>query len=212
MSDLVSVAQVVETIQGESSLAGYPCTLLRLAGCPLHCSFCDTEWAKKKGTEATIETLVERCRGAGLHHVLVTGGEPLAQPCAPALVSALGDAGLVVVLETSGAFSTEGVDPRVKTVLDVKCPGSRMQDRMDWSNLERLRPHDEVKFVLVDRADYEYARDVILRERLVERATVLLSPVLDELKPSEVGGWMMADRLGARLGVQLHKIAWPELW
>ena len=212
MTTTVEIAQVVETVEGESLLAGYPCTLVRLAGCPLSCSYCDTEWAKREGSPTEVSTLVERAAAAALHHVLVTGGEPLAQPGAPHLLEALCDRGLRVVLETSGAFSTEAVDPRVVTVLDVKCPGSGMSDRMEPGNLARLRPHDEVKLVLTGREDYDFATALVRRERLDERVTVHLSPVLGSLEPGELAGWMMADRLKVRLAVQLHKLAWPGLW
>lgn len=212
MTITLEIAQVVETVQGESSFAGYPCALIRLAGCPLTCSYCDTEWARGEGSPASLDTLLERANGAGLHHVLVTGGEPLHQQDTPALLTALCDAGHKVVLETSGALSTAKVDARVNTILDIKCPSSGMEERMEWDNLSRLRSHDEVKLVLSDRDDYDYGLEVMDKHNLQDICMVHLSPVLGTLSPGELAGWMMADRLKARLSVQLHKVAWPDLW
>jgi 7-carboxy-7-deazaguanine synthase len=213
MSDRVEIAQVLATMQGESSFAGYPCWLLRLAGCPLECAWCDTAWAREPacGEPRELDALVAGARDAGLHHVLVTGGEPLAQPAARALLARLCDAGLRVVLETSGALPTDAVDRRVKVVLDVKCPGSGMADRTCWPNLERLHPGDEVKLVLADRADYDYALEVIATYHLLDRAVVALSPALGLLEPETLAAWMLRDRLHARLGLQLHRLGWPGL-
>jgi 7-carboxy-7-deazaguanine synthase len=158
-----------------------------------------------------VDHLVAEAEQAGLHHVLVTGGEPLFQEATPELLRRLCDAQLRVALETSGAQSTAAVDPRVTVVLDIKSPSSGMKDRMDWSNLDRLRPHDEVKFVLANRGDYEYARQLCDSYRLPTRAGVLLSPVAEKLAPRELASWILADKLSARLQVQLHRLAWPEL-
>jgi 7-carboxy-7-deazaguanine synthase len=210
-SDSVRVAQALATLQGESSLAGRTCWLLRLAGCPLECAWCDTAWARAPGCGGPreLDALVDAAASAGLHHVLVTGGEPLAQPATPELLRRLCDAGLRVVLESSGALPLDAVDPRARVVLDVKCPGSGMADRMCWPNLDRLRPGDEVKLVVADRADYDYALDVIRRHDLADRAA--LSPVAGRLEPATLARWMLDDRAHARLGLQLHRIAWPEL-
>jgi 7-carboxy-7-deazaguanine synthase len=213
VSNQVVVAEALATLQGESALAGYPCWLLRLSGCPLECAWCDTAWARapRCGAPRELDAVVAEAVAAGLHHVLVTGGEPLAQAAAPELLRRLCDAGLQVVLETSGALPTEAVDPRVAVVLDVKCPSSGMADRMCWPNLARLGPRDEVKLVLADRADYDYALDTIRRHRLPDRAAVALSPVAGRLAPAALARWMLEDRLPARLGLQLHCLAWPEL-
>ncbi len=215
----IRVAQRAATVQGESSRAGYPCWLIRLAGCSLRCRYCDTIWAREGGEPIALDELVDEAVAAGLHHVLVTGGEPLVQAGTPELLRALCDRGLLVALETSGAWPTRAVDERVRVVLDVKCPGSGMAERMCWPNLDRLRPGDEVKFVLTDREDYQYARDVIERYRLTERAEVILSPVggvagaePEALDPAVLARWILADRLPVRLGVQLHKLAWPDFW
>jgi 7-carboxy-7-deazaguanine synthase len=211
VSHQLRVAQTLATLQGEASFAGYSCFLVRLAGCPLQCSWCDSAWARQGGELTEVSALLAAAMAAGLHHVLVTGGEPLAQAATPALLRALCDAGLTVLLEASGALPTAEVDQRVRIILDIKCPGSGMHERMCWPNLEALRPHDEVKLVLADRHDYEYAREIIRRERLTERAGVVLSPVHGRLEPADLARWMLHDRLRARLGLQLHRLAWPEL-
>jgi 7-carboxy-7-deazaguanine synthase len=210
-AESLMVASVLATVEGESSRAGYPCWLIRLAGCPLRCRYCDTVWAREGGELRSVRALVDEASDAGLHHVLVTGGEPLSQGAAPALLRALCDRGLLVALETSGALPTDHVDPRVRVVLDIKCPGSGLADRMCWTNLDRLRPHDEVKFVLTDRADYQYARDVIARHRLTDRVAVILSPAGGLLDPRDLAAWMVRDRVPARLGLQLHRLGWPDL-
>ena len=218
MKPTVRVAQALVTLQGEASFAGYPCFLIRLAGCPLECSYCDTAWAREGGTPRGVELVVAHAVAAKVHHVLITGGEPLAQHATPRLLRRLCDElemGPVpgsVVLETSGAEPIAGLDPRVRVVLDVKCPGSGMADRMHWPNLERLRARDEVKLVLTDRGDYDYALEVIARHRLVERAgSVILSPAADTLDAETLARWILEDKLPVRLGLQLHKLAWPGL-
>ncbi len=210
-SDTILVAGTGPTFQGETSRAGFSCWLIRLAGCPLHCRFCDTAWARTGGESVDIETLCDVARRSRLHHVLVTGGEPLHQSATPALLRGLCDAELLVALETSGAFPTDDVDERARIVLDVKCPGSGMEKRMHWPNLDRLRPHDEVKLVLTDRSDYRYAREVIERYSLVDRVEVVLSPAEGRLAPQTLARWILSDRLPVRLGLQLHKLAWPDL-
>ena len=211
MTGVVVVAQKAATLQGETSRAGYTCWLIRLAGCSLRCTYCDTAWARGAGKAESVSDLVSEAREAGLHHVLVTGGEPLEQESAVELLRGLVDAGLRAALETSGACPTAAVDPRVSIVLDVKCPGSGMADRMHWPNLERIRSQDEVKFVLTDRLDYEFAVQAIQRHDLLGRTTVLLSPVPGQLGTQVLARWMLADKLHAKLQVQLHKLAWPDL-
>lgn len=218
MKATVRVAETLITLQGEASLAGYPCFLIRLAGCPLDCSYCDTPQAKEEGTQHSVEVIVAKTIATKFHHVLVTGGEPLHQTFTTRLLRRLCDeleavsASCRVVLETSGSLPINDVDPRVRVVLDVKCPGSGMADKTHWPNLERLRERDEVKLVLTDRADYDYASDVIARHRLIDRSgNVILSPVAGQLDAEELARWMLDDRLPVRLGLQLHKLAWPGL-
>jgi 7-carboxy-7-deazaguanine synthase len=206
------VTEIFHSIQGESTFAGRPCAFVRLTGCPLRCTWCDTEYAFYGGSDWSIETIVDRVRSYGCPLVEVTGGEPLAQSeCLP-LLARLCDEGLTVLLETSGALETAGVDPRVRIILDVKCPGSGMSDRMHWPNVERLRPHDEAKFVINDRADYEWAKETVERFQIDRRCPVLFSPVFGTLDPRQLAEWVLADRLPVRYQLQLHKLIWsPDM-
>jgi 7-carboxy-7-deazaguanine synthase len=206
------VTEIFHSIQGESTFAGRPCVFVRLTGCPLRCTWCDTEYAFYGGSDWSIETIVDRVRSYGCPLVEVTGGEPLAQSeCLP-LLARLCDEGLTVLLETSGALETAGVDPRVRIILDVKCPGSGMSDRVHWPNVERLRPHDEAKFVINDRADYEWAKETVERFQIDRRCPVLFSPVFGTLDPRQLAEWVLADRLPVRYQLQLHKLIWsPDM-
>ncbi len=201
--------EIYLSVQGESTFAGRPCVFLRTTGCPLRCVWCDTEYAFHGGESMAVDDVVGRAVAFGVPLVEVTGGEPLAQRATIPLLRALADHGLEVLLETSGAQDTADVDPRVRIILDVKCPDSGMADRNHWPNLDRLRPHDEVKFVLASRADYDYARDVIVRHRLTERCEVLLSTAFDALDRRDVVEWLLADRLDVRFQLQMHKFIWP---
>lgn len=203
------VSELYRSIQGESSYAGLPCAFVRLTGCPLRCVWCDSEFAFTGGSRMSIEEIVSEVAHMGLRLVEVTGGEPLAQPGCRALLCALCDGGYEVLLETSGALEIGDVDPRVVKIVDVKCPGSGEESSNLWSNLDRLGPRDELKFVLADRNDYEYARGVIRGRGLEERGGLLLSAVQGRLDPADIAAWMLEDGLKARLQVQLHKILWP---
>ncbi len=204
------VNELYASIQGESTRAGQPCAFVRLTGCPLHCAWCDSEFSFSGGRRMELDEIVAEVRRLGLPLVEVTGGEPLAHAGCGELLRRLCDAGLTVLLETSGAFKVDAVDPRVIKILDIKCPGSGMADRNEWGNLERLGPADEIKFVLADRADYEWARDAIARHpALRDGRPVLLSPVHGRLDPGQLGEWIVADRLAARVQIQLHKYLWP---
>ena len=205
------VLEIVRTIQGETTRAGLPCVIVRLAGCPLRCSYCDTAYAREaEGLEMTIPEVVRAVRDLGPRRVILTGGEPLAQARGADLARALAGEGHTVLLETSGAFDVSEVDPRVHRILDVKTPGSGMETRNLPQNLAALRDRDEVKFVLVDRADYEFARDLVRRDRLAERCAVLFSPVVDLLPPADLARWILDDGLDVRLQLQLHRIVWPD--
>lgn len=203
------ISELFLSIQGESSFAGLPCAFVRVAGCPLRCRWCDTAYAREGGRQMPLEKILAVVAGMGVDLVELTGGEPLAQAAAPRLLSALCDAGHSVLLETSGALDTAAVDPRARVILDVKCPGSGMSGRTHWPNLARLRPHDEVKFVLADRADYDYARAVMAEHGLAGRCQVLLSTVPGLLEPRQAVEWLLADRLPVRFQLQLHKYIWP---
>ncbi len=203
------VNEIFLSLQGEGTRAGRPCTLVRLTGCDLRCRWCDSAYAYDEGEPMTLSAILARVAGLGCRLVELTGGEPLLQPAAPALLRALCDVGYEVLLETSGSQPIEGLDGRVVRIVDVKCPSSGMTERMVWRNLEQLRPADEVKFVLADRADFDFARMVIARYDLSARCAVLMGAVAGSLEPATLAGWILQERLDLRLQVQLHKILWP---
>jgi 7-carboxy-7-deazaguanine synthase len=206
---LLTVNEIFYSIQGESTYAGRPCVFVRLTACDLRCSWCDTPYAFHEGRKRTLDDVMEEVEQFGCPLVEVTGGEPLLQEDVYALMRALLDGGRTVMLETGGHRSTARVPEPVVTILDVKCPGSGEAHRNDWGNLERLRPHDEVKFVVKDRADYEYARDVITRHGLAGRAAAVhLSPVHGVLDARLLSEWVLADSLAARVQLQIHKFIW----
>ncbi|MFH1059776.1 MAG: 7-carboxy-7-deazaguanine synthase QueE [Pseudomonadota bacterium] len=204
------VSERFVSIQGESSFAGLPCAFLRLAGCPLSCAWCDTVYARQGGEAHMLSDLLAWAAAQGVALVEVTGGEPLAQAGSLALLKGLCDAGHTVLLETSGALDIAPVDPRVRVIMDVKCPSSGMAARLHRPNLALVAAKDEVKFVLAGRADYDYARQVIRANGLEARTQVLLSTVFGQAEPAEVVEWMLADRLQARFQLQLHKLIWPR--
>ncbi len=206
------VTEIFHSIQGESSFVGQPCVFIRLTGCPLRCAWCDTEYAFYGGNEQSMEDILGKVESYGCRLVEITGGEPLAQSDAVPLITKLCEQGYDVLIETSGAIDTAAVDTRAHVILDVKCPGSGMSDRMHWPNLDRLSMKDEAKFVLADRADYEWARQVLERHELATRCTVLMSPVFGSLDPRQLAEWVLADRLPVRLQLQLHKLIWaPDM-
>ena len=204
------IEEIFYSIQGEGTRRGRPCTFVRLAGCPLRCVWCDTTYAFGRGTSMDVEEVVERVDVHPTRLVCVTGGEPLAQDEVHALMTRLCDAGCTVLLETSGALDARTVDPRVVRILDLKAPGSGEVERNFWPNFEDLRSHDEVKIVVADRADYEWARERVGTLALIERtAAVLLSPVHGELDPAVLAAWILEDGLGVTLQLQEHKLLWP---
>jgi 7-carboxy-7-deazaguanine synthase len=206
---LLTINEIFYSIQGESTYAGRPCVFVRLTACDLRCSWCDTSYAFYEGRKRTLDDVLQEVGRFDCPLVEVTGGEPLLQEDVYPLMDALLDRGRTVLLETGGHRSTARVPGPVVTILDVKCPGSGEAHRNDWSNIERLRPHDEVKFVLKDRADYEYARDVIGQHRLAARAAAVhLSPVHGVLDAKTLSEWVLADSLPARVQLQIHKFIW----
>ena len=206
-ASMLRVTEIFHSIQGESSHAGRPCVFVRLAGCNLRCRWCDSEYTFTGGDRMSIDDVVERVRSYQCDLVEVTGGEPLAQKDGFDLIGRLCDDGFEVLIETSGSIDTAQVDRRAKIILDVKCPGSGEVEKNYWPNLDQLRPDDEIKFVIADRADYEWARNVIEERELAGR-TILFSPVWGELDLKPLAEWMLADRLPARLQTQLHKHIW----
>jgi 7-carboxy-7-deazaguanine synthase len=206
----LKITEIFHSIQGEGLTAGVPTVFVRLTGCPLRCSYCDTAYAFSGGEYLGVPQILERVRAFETQHVTVTGGEPLAQAGALDLLRALCDAGYAVSLETSGALDVANVDRRVVRVLDLKAPSSGECGRNLYSNLAQLQPGDQVKFVLVDRADYEWAISTARRYGIGQQASVLFSPVWGRLEPATLAEWMLADRLPYRLQLQLHKILWGE--
>ena len=203
------ITEIFHSIQGESSQAGRVCSFVRLTGCNLRCVWCDTAYAFEGGEEMEVDEIL---RQVALHRtdlVLVTGGEPLAQDGVHALMQGLLGRGLEVMIETGGSLDIAEIDARVRIILDIKCPGSGMQPRNRWENLEALKPTDEIKFVLRDRRDYEWARDVTRERQLERRAAVLFSPVFGELPPRRLSEWILQDHLNVRFQLQLHKLIWP---
>jgi 7-carboxy-7-deazaguanine synthase len=206
---MLTVNEIFHSIQGESTHAGRPCVFVRLTACDLRCTWCDTPYAFHEGRKMTIDEILEQVRGYGCGLVEVTGGEPLLQREVYPLMQRLLDEGFAVMLETGGHISIEQVPEAVTSVIDVKCPASGESEKNYWPNLERLRPHDEVKFVIQDRGDYEFATDVVAKFNLAERAhAVLFSPVHGVLDPKELAAWILADKLPVRLQLQAHKYIW----
>jgi 7-carboxy-7-deazaguanine synthase len=210
-SDSLVIHEIYRSIQGETSFAGRPCTLVRLSGCNLRCSWCDTPAAFTGGTRMSRAEVRDRALAFETQLVLVTGGEPLLQAATLPLLAELCDTRRTVLLETSGERDIAGVDPRVHRIVDMKAPGSGECPRNRLENLALLGPRDELKFVLKDRTDYAWARDLIVRERMIGRVReVLLSPVHDVLDPRDLVTWMLADRLEVRVQLQLHKYIWGQ--
>ena len=207
--DRLRINEIFFSIQGESTWAGRPCVFVRLTGCDLRCSWCDTEYAFHEGRTMAVEEVAAQLLGYGCDLVEVTGGEPLLQAGVYPLIVRLLDMGTTVLVETSGASDVSRLDVRAIKVMDLKCPGSGESARNLWSNLEHLTPRDEVKFVIADRADYEWARDVLRRDNLAPRVNaVLMSCVFGRLEPALLVGWILADRLPVRMQLQMHKHIW----
>lgn len=204
------ITEVFLSLQGEARDSGWPTAFVRLTGCPLRCTYCDTSYAFHGGEWRSIDAILAQVRSYGVRHVCVTGGEPLAQRRCLTLLEHLCEAGFEVCLETSGAIDVAGVDPRVSRILDIKTPGSGEVARNHWPNLTLLTAHDQIKFVLCNRADYDWAVDLVRREALDTRCTVWFSPSKGELHERELADWIIADRLPVRLQLQLHKLLWND--
>ena len=205
----LTVNEIYHSIQGESTWAGWPCVFVRLTYCNLRCNYCDTEYAFYEGKKMALKEIVDRVESFGSELVEITGGEPLLQKNVLPLMSILCDAGHTVLLETSGAHEIAPVDTRVHRIMDLKTPGSGEVEKNLWSNIDHLRPRDEVKFVIGSREDYEWSREKVQRFDLPARChAVLFSPIWGRIDPREIVEWILADRLDVRFQLQMHKFIW----
>ncbi|MEG3191557.1 7-carboxy-7-deazaguanine synthase QueE [Lysobacter sp. D1-1-M9] len=209
-TDRLKLTEIFLSLQGESRSIGWPTVFVRLTGCPLRCQYCDTAYAFHGGDWWGIDAILAEVAGFGARHVCVTGGEPLAQKRCIGLLRQLCDAGHEVSLETSGAIDIAEVDPRVSRVLDIKTPGSLEAHRNLWSNLALLTAHDQVKFVICSREDYDWAKAIVAEHGLGEVCDVLFSPSFGQIAPRELADWIVADRLPVRFQLQLHKLLWDD--
>ena len=209
-ADRLKITEIFLSLQGEARDAGWPTVFVRLTGCPLRCQYCDTAYAFHGGEWRDIDAILAEVAAYGVRHVCVTGGEPLAQKRCITLLRRLCDAGHDVSLETSGAIDISEVDPRVSRVLDIKTPGSMEAARNRWENLPLLTAHDQVKFVICDRADFDWARDVVAEHRLAETCDVLFSPSFTQVAARDLADWIVAERLPVRYQMQLHKLLWND--
>lgn len=210
LSQRLRISEIFHSLQGESVTVGLPTVFIRLTGCPLRCQYCDTTYAFQGGEIMLIEHILQRTREYNCAYVCVTGGEPLAQPGCSHLLTALCDAGYQVSLETSGARSLAAVDPRVMIVMDLKTPGSQECDKNLFSNLAFIKPQDQIKFVLCNREDYDWACQIMHEYQLAEKTQVLFSPSWQELDPTLLADWIVKDALRVRFQLQLHKILWHD--
>lgn len=202
------ISEIFFSLQGETTRVGVPTTFIRLTGCPLRCTYCDTTYAFSGGNSMTLAEIMQSVKTHPTSYVCVTGGEPLAQKGCTALLKALCDAGYSVSLETSGALDVSAVDARVAKVLDIKTPASGEQSKNQWDNLAHLNAHDEIKFVLCDEGDYRWAKQVLQAHQLTAKCVVLFSPAQGQLEARDLAEWILRDGLQVRLQVQLHKLLW----
>ncbi len=208
---MIKINEIYYSIQGESSKAGLPCVFVRLTYCNLRCSYCDTEYAFYEGAEKSIDEILEEVKKYKCNLVEVTGGEPLVQEESNELMKRLCDEGYEVMLETGGSLPTQDVDKRVKIILDLKCPSSKMMKKNLYSNIEYLKSTDEVKFVIGTREDYEWSKEQVARYELIDKCEVLFSVVFGELEPLQLVNWIIEDNLQVRFQLQMHKFIWePE--
>jgi 7-carboxy-7-deazaguanine synthase len=210
-SAVLRISEIFHSLQGESSRVGLPTVFIRLTGCPLRCTYCDTTYAFSGGQNMDIASILQVVARYPVRYVTVTGGEPLAQKNCLLLLQALCDAGYEVSLETGGALDISAVDPRVMKVVDIKTPASGEVEKNLWSNLDALSPRDEIKFVLCDEADYAWAKQVLRERGLADKCTVLFSPAQGQLSATSLADWVLRDHLPVRMQVQLHKILWGNV-
>jgi 7-carboxy-7-deazaguanine synthase len=206
----MKINEIFTSIQGETSFAGLPFIFVRLTGCNLRCSYCDTQYAYEEGTEYSLDAVVTEINKRVVSRVVITGGEPLLQDESIALCSRLLDTGFTVLLETNGSILIKDVDQRVHRILDFKCPGSGMDKYMNLQNIDYLTVRDEIKFVISDRKDFEWALEILKQHEMQGRAHVLFSPVSDRLHPQELAEWILQEKLNVRLQLQIHRYIWPD--
>jgi 7-carboxy-7-deazaguanine synthase len=207
---MLTITEIFKSIQGESSYAGMPCSFIRTTGCNLRCVWCDTEYAFHGGKQMTIAEVIAGIEPHGCNLVEITGGEPLLQEDVPELSKELLNRGHTVLIETGGSLDISVLPPKVIKIVDIKCPESGMSERMDWDNLERLSPQDEIKFVINSRKDFDWSVDVLKRHNLHSKNLVLFSPVYEKLPADQLAEWILEDELPVRLQIQLHKVLWGE--
>ena len=204
------VNEIFVSIQGESTYAGIPCVFIRLTGCNLRCSYCDTVYAYSEGSAMSLEEILNSVRGYESRNICITGGEPLLQENISKLINLLKKDHFNVYIETNGSRNIDILPKGIVRVVDIKCPDSGMEQEMDWQNIERLKSRDEVKFIISSKRDYEWAKGVTVKYKIRDRATVLFGLVHGKLKPKTLAGWILKDGLDVRLQLQLHKIIWPD--
>jgi 7-carboxy-7-deazaguanine synthase len=204
------VNEIFKSIQGESTHAGIPCVFIRLTGCNLRCSYCDTTYAYEEGTDMSVNEIVDKIEGYGCKNVCITGGEPLLQKNVYKLINLLKKENYKIFIETNGSMDMNLLPGYVVRIMDVKCPDSGMNREMDWKNLERLRGDDEIKFVMSSRKDYEWAKRIVKKHNLPDRTKVLFGSAYGKLKPKSLAEWILKDKLNVRLQLQLHRIIWPD--
>ena len=206
----IKIYEIFHSLQGETSRIGLPTVFVRLTGCPMRCTYCDTEYAFSGGGNMQIANILQKVAEFGTKYVTVTGGEPLAQKECLVLLIALCDAGYSVSLETGGAMDIANVDARVSVILDIKTPGSNEEKNMLWRNIDYVKPKDEIKFVLCNREDYDWAKSKIIALKLTEKCPILFSPSYHDLPANQLAAWVLEDKLPVRMQIQLHKILWGE--
>ena len=207
---MLKVNEIFYSIQGESSFLGIPFVFVRLTGCNLRCSYCDTKYAYEEGEELTVEQILKQVKKYKCSYVEITGGEPLLQDDTPFLVDSLIDKGFNVLVETNGTKDVSVISDKATIIMDIKCPSSGESEKIDWENIKKLDKKDEVKFVIAEKSDYDWAKEIITERNLTYKLEVLLSPVREKLDPAVLTEWILRDNLKVRVQLQLHKILWPE--
>ncbi len=206
----LNINEIFESIQGESTYAGIPCVFVRLTKCNLRCLYCDTTYAYDEGTLMTLSEIMERVNGYECKNICITGGEPLLQENINKLINLLKRNSFKVFIETNGSLNIDTLPKGIVRIVDIKCPDSGMEHKMDWGNIKRLNRRDEVKFIMSSKSDYEWAKGITTKYKIIDKTTVLFGLVHRKLRPETLAGWILKDGLDVRLHLQLHKIIWPD--